>query len=118
MISLRTAQKWRLSMLERYFIRPDTIDRIHASWIAEPIERYVEWLTGRGYACRNIFHRVPILRHFGGFARAGGATAWAQPPGHVGAFVDRGAQERGQGRKTARARATNSPKCRRIGTRW
>ena len=29
-------------MLERYFIRPDTIDRIHASWIAEPIERYVE----------------------------------------------------------------------------
>jgi len=76
-------------MLERYFIRPDTIDRIHASWIAEPIERYVEWLTGRGYACRNIFHRVPILRHFGEFARARGATAWDQLPGHVGAFVDR-----------------------------
>lgn len=39
MISLRTAQKGRLSMLERYFIRPDTIDQIRASWIAGAIER-------------------------------------------------------------------------------
>lgn len=34
MISLRTAQKRRLSMLERYSVRPTTIDRIRASWIA------------------------------------------------------------------------------------
>src|SRR5712691_1321271 len=104
MISLRTAQKWRSSMLERYFVRPDTIDRIRASWVAEPIERYVEWLTDRGYASRNIFHRVPILRHFGEFARARGATAWDQLPGHVEDFVDGWLRERGQGRKTDRAR--------------
>jgi hypothetical protein len=29
--------------LNRYFIRPTTVDRIRASWIGEPIERYVSW---------------------------------------------------------------------------
>ena len=37
-------------MLERYFIRPDTVDRIRASWIGEPIERYVGWLTEHRYS--------------------------------------------------------------------
>src|SRR3970282_2076497 len=53
----------RLSMLERYFIRPQTVDQIRASWIGQPIERYVAWLTEEGYASRNVFHRVPVLRH-------------------------------------------------------
>jgi len=33
-------------MLERYFLKPDTVDRLRASWIGEPIERYVQWLDG------------------------------------------------------------------------
>ena len=32
-------------MLERYFVKPDTIDRIRASWIGELVEQYVKWLT-------------------------------------------------------------------------
>jgi len=104
MISLRTAQKWRLSMLERYYIRPDTIDRIRASWIAGAIERYVAWLTEHRYAARNVFRRVPLLRRFGDFARAGGATAWEQLPAHVEAFVEAWVRERGQGCRTDRAR--------------
>ena len=32
-------------MLERYFLRPKTVDRIRASWIAGPIERYVSWIN-------------------------------------------------------------------------
>ena len=28
-------------MLERYFVKPVTVDRIRASWIGGPIERYV-----------------------------------------------------------------------------
>ena len=57
-------------MLEHYYIRPDTIDRIRASWIAGAIERYVDWLTEHRYAPRNVFRRVPVLRDFGDFARA------------------------------------------------
>ena len=43
-------------MLERYFIRPATVDRIRASWIGDAIERYVTWLSGNGYAPRNVFY--------------------------------------------------------------
>jgi integrase/recombinase XerD len=83
-------------MLERYFIRPDTIDRIRASWIGEAIERYVVWLTERGYASRNVFRRVPILRQFGEFARTRGATAGEQLPAHVRDFVETWVQKHGQ----------------------
>jgi hypothetical protein len=32
-------------MLERYFVRPATIDRIHSCWIGKAIEQYVAWLA-------------------------------------------------------------------------
>ena len=84
-------------MLERYFVRPDTIDRIRASWIAAAIEQYVTWLTERGYASRNVFRRVPILRRFGEFARDRGATQMEDLPSHVEAFVEVWTQEHGPG---------------------
>src|SRR5437868_15547869 len=67
-------------MLQRYFIRPNTIDRIRASWIGEPIEQYVAWLDERGYAARNVFRRVPILVQFGEFAKSRGANNWNELP--------------------------------------
>ena len=36
-------------MLEHYFIKPDTIDRIRNSWLGTPIEQYVAWLHKQGY---------------------------------------------------------------------
>jgi len=75
-------------MLERYFLRPATVDQVRASWIAEPIEQYVAWLTERGYGARNVHSRVPILRHFGDFARDHGATTWAELPAHVTSFIE------------------------------
>jgi hypothetical protein len=74
-------------MLERYFIRPDTVDRIRASWIGEPIERYVGWLTEHRYSTRNVFRRVPILVRFGTFAADRGATRWDELPAYVRSYV-------------------------------
>ena len=91
-------------MLERYYIRPETIDRISASWIKEPIEQYVGWLAERGYAPRNVFHRVPILRQFGEFARARGASTWEALPEHLDAFVTAWVRERAQQRGLKEAR--------------
>jgi integrase/recombinase XerD len=82
-------------MLERYFVRPDTVDRIRASWIAAPVERYVERLAGDGYAARSILARVPILIRFGEFARARGAGTLEDLPAHVSDFVTAWVQERG-----------------------
>ena len=65
-------------MLNRYFIRPTTVDRIRASWIGDPIERYVVWLGEQSYAVRNVFVRVPILIRFGEFAQQAGAMSWEE----------------------------------------
>ena len=74
-------------MLERYFVKPATIDRIRASWIGGPIEQYVGWLSEQGYAARNVFRRVPILVQFGSFTEERGARRLDDLPEHIDAFV-------------------------------
>jgi len=83
-------------MLERYYLKPDTIDRIRASWIGEPIERYVEWLTEHGYAARNVYRRVPVLRHFGEFAQQQGAKNYRDLQDLVEPFVTQWVREHGR----------------------
>jgi len=74
-------------MLERFFLRPKTIDNIRSSWIGNCIERYVTWLTERHFSPRTICRRVPMLLRFGSFARDRGARVWQDLPQHVDAFV-------------------------------
>ncbi len=90
-------------MLERYFVRPDTIDRIRGSWIGEPIERYVEWLTKQRYAPRNMLRRVPILVRFGQYAWEHGARKVDQLPNHVEAFANQWLRDHGRNAKTQQA---------------
>jgi integrase/recombinase XerD len=73
-------------MLEHYF-RPQTVDRFMASWIGPAIEEYVGWLTREGYGQRVVLRRVPLLMHFGEFARSRGATTVADLPRLAGPFV-------------------------------
>lgn len=94
-------------MLERYFIRPDTSERIRSSWIGGTIEQYVSWLSEHGYAARNVFRRVPILRRFGEFARAQGATRLEELPAHVEAFVEAYVR-RGSGAQARKKRASEA----------
>jgi hypothetical protein len=35
-------------MLERYFLKPESVDRIRACWLGEAIERYVTDLSEQG----------------------------------------------------------------------
>lgn len=74
-------------MLERYFARPQTVDRIRASWLGSAIEQYATWLIERGHAARNLARSVPMLMHFGAFAQAKGATRYEDLPTHVDRFV-------------------------------
>jgi len=74
-------------MLEKYYLSAATIDRIRGSWIAANIVAYVECLDRDGYSARSVRHRVPVLFAFGEFTRARGATAIAELPDHVEAFV-------------------------------
>lgn len=100
-------------MLNRYFIRPTTVDRIRASWIGDAIERYVVWLGERNYAARNVFGRVPILLRFGEFAQGVGAKNWEELPAHVEPFVEtwlrRQGREYSEPQRQAAARGIRNP---------
>ena len=74
-------------MLETYFVKPSTVDRIRASWLGSEVERYATWLAEEGYAARCIHSRVPLLVAFGEFAQRRGATNIADLVAHVDAFV-------------------------------
>src|SRR5258708_29121668 len=94
-------------MLETYFVRPQTVDRILALWIGPEIERYVAWLAGQGYSARSVLRRVPLLAAFGEFARLNGARSVADLPGHVDGFVGKRVSEsrdarRGMGQTLAK----------------
>jgi integrase/recombinase XerD len=74
-------------MLEEYFAKPSTIDRIRASWIAAEIESYLAWLVEHGYSTKSIWRRIPIAFAFGEFAACQGASSVADLPAHLEAFV-------------------------------
>jgi len=84
-------------LLNRYFIRPTTVDRIRASWIGDVIERYVVWLTEQHYAARNVSFRVPVLVRFGDFAQTSGARKLTDLPAHVEPFIEDWLSRRKQG---------------------
>lgn len=74
-------------MLEKYFVKPSTIDRIRGSWIAAEIETYVTWLAEHGYRTTSIWRRVPIVFAFGEFARMRGAADVGELSAQVEPFV-------------------------------
>jgi len=74
-------------MLETYFVKPETVDRIRACWIGAEIERYASWLAERGYSTRTVLRRVPAAVAFGEFAQRRGASVPADLPDHVDDFV-------------------------------
>ena len=74
-------------MLETYFVKPQTVDRIRACWIGAEIERYASWLAERGYSTRTVLRRVPAAVAFGEFAQRHGALVLADLPAHVDDFV-------------------------------
>jgi integrase/recombinase XerD len=98
-------------MLERYFVKPETVDRIRASWIAGPIEGYVSWMAEHRYAARNVLRRVPMLVQFGAFAAERGARHFKELPEHVDAFVAEYLRiHGGQSRPEARRKAAWYPR--------
>lgn len=91
-------------MLENYYVRPTTVDRIRSSWITSAIEQYVGWLTAQRYSQRSVLRRIPLLVAFGEFAKSHGATEIAHLPDHVEPFVRVWVGEHGGRKNSARTR--------------
>jgi len=75
-------------MLEDYFVRPQTVERIRSSWIGSAVEQYLAWLEEEGYATQQLGQRVPILVRFGEFAETQGAHSYAELPIYLNPFVE------------------------------
>jgi integrase/recombinase XerD len=88
-------------MLEKYFVRPETVDRIRCNWIANPIEQYVIWLSAQRYSLSTVRRRVPVAMAFGDFARHHGATELQHLPDHVESFAQAWAVGHGRKKKPA-----------------
>lgn len=93
-------------MLEQYFARPKTVDRIRSSWLAPAIEQYVAWSTERKASQVTVTHGVRTLIRFGGFAHARGAETWTDLPAQVGPFVEHCVPDRGPAGRSEKTRAT------------
>ena len=91
-------------MIEHYYVRPVTVDRIRSSWIAPAIEQYVGWLEERRHASKTVSRRIPLLVAFGEFAKARGATELAQLPQHVEPFVETWLSQHAPGRRATQKR--------------
>jgi len=91
-------------MLERYYVRPVTVDRIRSSWIAAAMEQYVGWLAEQRYSSKTVSRRIPLLVAFGEFAKTHGATELAQLANHLEPFVQTWVSEHARGRRAARVR--------------
>ena len=70
-------------MLEHYYVRPDSADRVRSSWVGDPIEKYVGRLTQQRYASRTVLRRIPLLMEFGEFAR----RWWRRPESEPNAVL-------------------------------
>jgi integrase/recombinase XerD len=93
-------------MLERYFVKPSTLDRVRGSWIAPAIEQYVASIVELGYSARFVQSRVPLLVTFGDFTRDRGATSLADLPALIGPFVSHRVAERAAYRADGRTGPT------------
>jgi site-specific recombinase XerD len=82
-------------MLERYYVRPQIVDRIRAVWLGPAIDRYVNWLSERHASKDTIRQAVRALIEFNDYARARGANAWEDLPPHLEPFVVQWMQKHG-----------------------
>ena len=74
-------------MLEHYYTKPATLDRIRACWLGEQIEAHVGRLLTLGYTPKVVFFRVPLLRQFAEFSSRNGVQIVARLPSQVSPFI-------------------------------
>lgn len=74
-------------MLEHYFVRPRSVDRIRALWLGSAIDRYAEWMAERQAATQTVRGAVQRLIKFNTFAQSRGAITWEELPAHAEAFI-------------------------------
>ena len=88
-------------MLEHYYVKPSTIDRIRNSWLGSQMDDYVGWMEANGYSSRTVFRRLPPLFSFAEFAQRRGCIDVTSALSLVDEFVSEWLVQRGAQAKTS-----------------
>lgn len=74
-------------MLEQYFARPESADRLRAMWLGSAFDHYAEWLANRQTSKATALRNLQILAQFNGFVKRRGVSSCRELPGEIDPFV-------------------------------
>jgi integrase/recombinase XerD len=74
-------------MLESYFVRPTSVDKIQALWLGELISQYANWLTDRQVAKPTALFKIRVLVQFDKYLAERGIRSLEQIPEQTEPFV-------------------------------
>jgi integrase/recombinase XerD len=88
-------------MLEHYYVKPSTIDRIRNSWLGSQMDDYVGLMEANGHSSRTVFRRLPLLFCFAEFAQRRGCIDVTSALSLVDEFVSEWLVQHGAEAKTS-----------------
>lgn len=91
-------------MLENYFVKPATVDRIRSCRLGEHIDRYVIWMSDHRYRPTSVMRHVRVAFCFAEFAKRRGSVEIPSALPLIDAFVAQWLKDHGAGAKSVRAR--------------
>ncbi len=83
-------------MLEHYFVRPATVDRLRALWLGPAISRYAEWLSDRQVSRASALFKLQTLVLFDRFVTARHVRALEELPAQIEPFIEEWQRTRGR----------------------
>jgi site-specific recombinase XerD len=82
-------------MLQHYFSRPSTIDRIRSLWLGAPISRYAEWLSARQQSRASALYKIQTVILFDRFVTDRHIVALEDLPPQIEPFIEEWKRTRG-----------------------
>jgi integrase/recombinase XerD len=88
-------------MLEHYFVRPSTLDRLRSLWLGPAISRYAEWLSDRQISRASAFFKIQTVVLFDRFLTDRHVRSLEELPAQIEPFVKKWRRTRGRRPHTA-----------------
>jgi integrase/recombinase XerD len=93
-------------MLEHYFVRLATVDRLRAMWLSPAFDRYTEWLASRQATKATALRQLQTLAQFNQFVVRRGVRDYAELPGQLDPFINYRMRTYGRWCRNAKDRRT------------
>lgn len=83
-------------MLEHYFSRTSTVDRLRSLWLGPALSRYAEWLSDRQISRASALFKLQTLVIFDRFVTARHVRTLEELPAQIAPFIEEWRRTRGR----------------------